>query len=101
MSDHVVRRNRMTFQAQFIPPDGSAVVPAAAHLTLVYKDRSGGLRTDNVELQNSAGVWTGSWDTSNVGSGQRVEWMSWCEGLLQAAVQGSFHVDANKANDAV
>lgn len=101
MSDHIIRGNRLTFKAQFTPSDGSVVVPSEAYLTLVYKDRSGGLQTDNVALQNIAGVWTGSWDTSNVGSGQRVEWMSWCEGLLQAAVQGSFHIDANKANDAV
>ena len=98
---HVVRRNRLTFSATFTPSDGSLASASAAHLTLTYTNRQGATSTDNVELANSSGVWSATWDTSNVGSGQRVDWVSWCEGPLQAAAQGSFHVDANKANDAV
>ena len=95
-----VRKSRVKFSATFTPLDGSTIVPAAAHLTLVYTNTSGALTTTNIDLANNAGSWECEWDTSDAGPGQ-VEWMAYCEGLVQAAVQGSIHIKANKANLAV
>ena len=82
------------------PLDGGTVVPAAAHLTLAYTNTSGLRRTANIDLVNNAGSWEAEWDTSDAAPGQ-VEWMAYCEGLVQAATQGSIHIVANSANLAV
>lgn len=96
-----VRRNRLQFSVTFTPPPGIVAVPSAAHATLQYRDTSGALRTDTVQLvMQPDKSWTGVWDSSNAAQG-RVEWMAWSEGALQCATQGAFEVKANRANMAV
>ena len=95
-----VRKSRIKFSMKITPLDGGTVVPAAAHLTLAYMNTSGSRRTANIDLVNNAGSWEAEWDTSDAAPGQ-VEWMAYCEGLVQAATQGSIHIVANKANMAV
>lgn len=95
-----IRKSRLKFSMKITPLDGSTVVPAAAHLTLVYTNTSGVHKTENIDLENNAGSWECEWDTSDAGPGQ-VEWMAYCEGLVQAATQGAIHIKANNANLAV
>ena len=95
-----VRKSRIKFSMTITPLDGATVVPSAAHLTLVYTNTSGALTTENIDLANNAGSWECEWDTSDAGPGQ-VEWMAYCEGLVQAATQGAIHIKANNANLAV
>lgn len=92
-----VRKNILTFSLVFKAADGTATQPSAARAILTYKDRSGAGHQDSIDLTNSAGAWTGAWDTSASGEGT-VHWMAYGYGTLRAAAQGSFEVSANPAN---
>lgn len=93
----LVRKNILTFSLVFKASDGSAAQPTAAQAVLVYKNLAGVGHQDTINLVNSAGAWTGTWDTSASGEGT-VFWMAYGYGTLQAAAQGSFEVCANPAN---
>lgn len=92
-----VRKNKIVVSGTFVAADGSGTQPTSAEAVLTYTNLSGTTSTDTVALTNTAGVWKGSWDSSNAGPGS-VEWTIFGYGALVAALDGSFVIKANKSN---
>lgn len=92
------RRNEIVCSGTFTAVDGSTAQPSAAEAVLVYTSMSGAKATVVVPLTvGAAAVWSGVWDSSNAAPGL-VEWMIHCWGGLVAATEGSFYIEANRAN---
>jgi hypothetical protein len=94
-----VRKNLLVATAAFTAADGSSTQPSSADMVVKYNDISGVSRLTTVGLtfNSSTNTWVGTWDSS-AAQGGAVEWMVYGVGSLQAAVQGSFLLQANSAN---
>jgi len=92
-----VRKNKIVCRGTFVAEDGSGTQPSSAEAVLTYTNLSGGVSTDTVALANTAGVWSGVWDSSNAGPGD-VEWTIYGYGALVAALDGRFTIKANASN---
>lgn len=95
-----VRKNLLEAVATFTAADGSNTQPSAVTLVVNYNNISGVQTQSQVSLTFNATTddWIGAWDTSVVKSGN-VDWVIFGSGSLQAAAQGSFQIEANRANN--
>jgi len=92
-----VRGNNIVCSGTFTPASGSSA-PTSAVAILTYKDATTGLATSStVSLTLSSGVWSGTWNSLLSQEGI-VEWRIQASGVLQAAAQGQFLLQANDAN---
>ena len=94
---NVVRGNVMTFKASPLDNAGAPVTPASVTLHVVYFV-SAVETTATVAMTNTAGVWSGTWDTTPADAGQ-VFW-SIRAASPTAAQDGQFALVANLANPA-
>ena len=94
-----VRKNLLVATAAFTAADGSNTQPSSATLVVNYNNISGVPTQAQVSMtfNSTTDDWIGTWDTSVVKSGN-VDWMVFGVGSLQAAAEGSFQINANKAN---
>lgn len=101
-----IRKNQVVLSGVFntggwCPPGWSEPdppAPTSVTAVLRYKNLSGEVQTDNVNLSvDDRGVWSCTWDTSASGPG-RVDWTVYSAGPVVASTQGFFYVDANPAN---
>lgn len=91
------RKNKIVVSGTFVAADGSGTQPTNAEAVLTYKNLSGATQTDTVALTNSAGIWSGVWDSSNAAQGC-VDWTIIGTGALVAALDGKFDISANRSN---
>ncbi len=93
-----VRNNELVCSGVFAAVDGDlAIQPANAELVVVYTTPTGDPATEIIPLTENAGIWSGSWSSSNAGP-CRVDWSVRCWNGLVAASQGSFELIANRAS---
>lgn len=93
----VTRKNEVVFSGVFVAADGSGTQPTNAEAVVAYKDRSGEERTATVTLTNTAGTWTGVWDTSDAAPGL-ADYTVHCWGGVIAAMDGKITIRASRSN---
>jgi hypothetical protein len=94
-----VRKNIVVCTVTFTALDGTMLQPSSANLVLSYKNQAGAVQSANLPMiyNSVTGAWSVNWYSSATGCGT-VFWMAYGYGLLQAAAEGSFDVQANAAN---
>jgi hypothetical protein len=93
----VTRKNEVIFSGVFVAADGSGAQPTNAEAVVAYKSLSGDERTATITLTNTAGTWTGVWDTSDAEPGN-VDYTVRCWGGVVAAQDGKITLKANRSN---
>jgi hypothetical protein len=117
VSGPFVRKNTLTVTCYAVAADGTNTQPSGVTVNLSYKNLSGVVSsssfaltyvaptqvtetdpiTGNTFTKTIGNNWTGTFDTSVCGPGQ-VDWVAYASGAIQPAAQGTFLVQANKAN---
>jgi len=94
-----VRKNKLLISGTFKPKPGQSGTPSAASVRLVYTDMSGAQTDETLSMTHdtTTDTWSALWDTNNCKGGE-VFWVAWCTGGLVGSTQGSFAINANKAN---
>lgn len=97
--DSFTRKNLMRISVSFEPIDGSGAEPTSAACSVNYRRKDGKFWSENFPLtkEESTGLWIGHWDSSKAAAGE-IDWVAECQGPVMGAVQGTFLLEANRAN---
>ena len=93
------RKNALLCTMSLTAADGSGTQPNTATLHLVFQDLNRRAQTSTIALTFDpvAKTWGGVWDSSLAGECE-VSWVVYTDLSIEAAAQGVFQIEANRAN---